>query len=458
MTTEEPHPTETHDDGQPRATSPGARPVAHLHVLLECDNPTASGARLTLDGVEQVILGRGEARRARREAKDGIVTLHLELPGRSLSRHHARLILWHDHWQVEDLDSRNGVFVNGARVPRWGFPNGGVFEVGHTLFAISPGLPTPRDCGDLDLGGESGPSSHLASLVPAIDERAHALARVATSRIPLLLTGEIGAGKERVARAVHGLARPQGPFVAVQAGAISAAHFEAAIFGTAVGGEDPGFVRAAHGGTLFIDEIGDLPLSAQAALLRVLDVGEVVPSGASRPVHVDARIVAATHRSLELASQQGAFRADLLARVKGYVHALAPLRERSLDVGVEVARALGPDAAPFTIEPEAGLALVSHRWPGNVRELRQRLAAAQQLAHEGVIRRAHVQLAAEVAAPPQEPATLEDAALRERLVDALRATRGNVAEVARVMAKGPTQIHRWMKRFGLNPASFRDRT
>src|SRR5262249_24796529 len=153
-----------------------------------------------------------------------------------------------------------------------------------------------------------------------------ALARIASMPIPVLLLGESGTGKEVLARAVHTLSGRSGAFVAVNCGGLSASLIESQLFGhvkgsfTGAGRDEPGLVRAADRGTLFLDEIGDLPLAAQAALLRVLQEREVVPVGGARPVAVDLRVVAATHRPLEKMAAKGDFRADLLARLSGYRH------------------------------------------------------------------------------------------------------------------------------------------
>ncbi|MCU0684434.1 MAG: sigma-54-dependent Fis family transcriptional regulator [Polyangiaceae bacterium] len=330
--------TETQDDGAGHAPSrDDPRDEPHLFVVLECDRPTAAGARFGLEGVGQVIIGRGPTRAARREAKDGVVTLHVELPGRSMSRNHARLLRWHGQWVLEDLQSKNGVFVNGQRVERWALPSGGVFDLGHTIFSLAPRLPTPAGTLDVDAGLAPEGSAELASLVslvPLFDAQARAFALVARSRVSLLLRGETGTGKELFARAAHELSRSGGPFVAVNCGALAPALVESQLFGYEQGAfagaarGELGFVRAAEGGTLFLDELGDLPLASQSALLRVLDEHEVVPVGASQSVRVEVRIIAASHQPLEAAVARGGFRADLLARVAGYTHALPPLRDR----------------------------------------------------------------------------------------------------------------------------------
>src|SRR5262249_6784903 len=138
-----------------------------------------------------------------------------------------------------------------------------------------------------------------------------------------------------------------------------------------------GFVRAAAMGTLFLDEIGDLPASAQATLLRVLEDRKVTPIGSVTPLDVDFRLVSATHQSLEALSEQKAFREALLASINGYCVRLPALRERKEDLGLLVAQLLADAATePMTFSPEAVRALFAHSWPENVRELKRRLTVA----------------------------------------------------------------------------------
>jgi DNA-binding NtrC family response regulator len=152
---------------------------------------------------------------------------------------------------------------------------------------------------------------------------------------------------------------------------------------TARAPDEPGFVRAADGGTLFLDEIGDRPLPAQASLLRVLQEREVTPVGAVRAVVVDARVISATHQPLASRVEGGAFRADLLARLRGFSFTIPPLRDRRLDLGELIAR-LAPPIKGF--RPDAALALLRHDFAMNVRELKQALDVAAVLSEGGVVK------------------------------------------------------------------------
>jgi transcriptional regulator with GAF, ATPase, and Fis domain len=290
----------------------------------------------------------------------------------------------------------------------------------------------------------------------------------------VLVRGETGTGKELVARGVHDASGRRGVFVAVNCGAIPGGLVESNLFGHVKGAfsgavrDEPGFFRAASGGTLFLDEIGDLPASSQAALLRALQEREVVPVGGTRPVKVDLRVVAATHQPLESLVDRGAFRQDLLARLGGFVMDLPPLRARKMDLGLLVAalvQRLSParaDAVRFT--PAAGRALLAHGWPLNTRELEQALSRALVLAGDAEVDVEHlpaavtaIRTAPSVSAPEPwvDDLSERDARLRLELLEQLAAHAGNLADVSRAMGKARMQVHRWCKRFGIDPNAYR---
>ena len=207
------------------------------------------------------------------------------------------------------------------------------------------------------------------------------LARLSASRSTVIVTGESGAGKEVVARALHVLStRSQRPYVAFNCAAVPKELFEGQLFGyrrgsfTGAASDHPGVLRAAHGGTLFLDEIGELPLDVQPKLLRVLENGEVFPLGETRPVEVDVRVVAATHRDLSQLVREGRFREDLYYRLQVVPVRVPPLRERREDVvalAKHFVRQLTPEGqTPPVLGPDALATLMAHHWPGNVRELR----------------------------------------------------------------------------------------
>ncbi len=209
------------------------------------------------------------------------------------------------------------------------------------------------------------------------------LDRVIPTTLTVLLEGESGTGKELLARAVHDCGpRADGPFVAVNCGAVPANLFESAFFGHRRGaftGADQarrGYFELADGGTLFLDEVGELPLDAQASLLRVLETGAFWPVGAEREEHTDVRVVTATNRDLSAMVERGDFRADLFYRVAQVRIPVPPLRDRRDDIPLLVETFLNG----ATIAPEALDALVRHSWPGNVRELKNEIERARALA------------------------------------------------------------------------------
>jgi len=206
------------------------------------------------------------------------------------------------------------------------------------------------------------------------------LVRLAGSRATVIITGESGTGKEVVARAIHDLSSRAGrPYVAFNCAAVPRDLFEGQLFGhrkgafTGATSDQQGTIRAADGGTLFLDEIGELPLDVQPKLLRFLENGEVSPLGERRPVSVDVRVVAATHRDLEVLLRQGKFREDLFFRLQVIPLRVPPLRDRKEDVAAlarHFVREFGPKGRAPVLAPDALAALGSHTWPGNVRELR----------------------------------------------------------------------------------------
>jgi transcriptional regulator with PAS, ATPase and Fis domain len=441
----------------------------HLIVLLECDRALGGSARYSLGGVDRINIGRGEARSATRHDQQGMTTLDVRLPGRSLSASHARLVRVGASWSIEDLDSKNGTFVNGQRVRHAVLAPEDLFEVGHVIMRVNPSMPMLLDA-PLDCDSEAVTRDDPTTLDPALGARFKALAKIAPSGVPVLLLGDSGTGKELIARWVHARAGRRGEFVAVNCGAIPSALVESSFFGHVKGAfsgalrDEPGFVRTAQGGTLFLDEIADLPKPSQTALLRVLQEREVVPVGATRPIPVDIRIVAATHQSLDDMVASGAFRRDLYARVAGFNVRLLPLRERRVDFGLIVAtilRKVDCKSAPgVSLAPDVGRALLSYDWPLNIRELEQCLAACLALAPDGRIELTHLpaQVACAIVAPPKHASpqlNTRDDGLRLDLLAQLARHRGNLAEVARAMGKARMQVHRWCKRFGVDPNAYR---
>ena len=212
-----------------------------------------------------------------------------------------------------------------------------------------------------------------------------------------------------------------------------------------------------------------MPLALQGSLLRVLQESEVTPLGGTKPIPVDLRIIVATHRDLDAMVVSGDFRRDLLARLSGLAIELPPLRERREDLGLLIAallrKMLGEGAARVTFAVQAARALLLHPWPLNVRELEKALGVATALAQDGRVELDHLPAAIRAppppsstgsAAPPTRPLPPRDQAKRDELAALLREHKGNVTEVARVIGKARVQIQRWLKRYGINAAEFRE--
>jgi aliphatic sulfonates family ABC transporter substrate-binding protein len=253
------------------------------------------------------------------------------------------------------------------------------------------------------------------------------LERIAPTDATVLITGETGVGKEIVARHVHdSSARARAPFVAVNCGALTLSLLESELFGHEKGAftgavtSKGGWFEAAHGGTLFLDEIGDLPLAAQVKLLRVLQEREVVRIGSRRPIAVDVRLIAATNASLERAVADGTFREDLYYRLNVAQLAIAPLRERPVDVIPLARHFLAAYASRLGIEnarltDEATDRLLEHSWPGNIRELENAMHHALLVAQDGIVGPSDLPISTGLvrrsprSLPPAPPAPMPDA-------------------------------------------------
>jgi two-component system nitrogen regulation response regulator GlnG len=248
-----------------------------------------------------------------------------------------------------------------------------------------------------EVGRQTAPGDRLVGKSAALLEIFKTIGRVAGRDVAVLITGESGTGKELVSRAIHGAsARADGPFVAVNTAAIPRDLLESELFGhergafTGAVATRVGRFREASGGTLFLDEIGDMPVELQAKLLRVLQEGEVMPVGGSRPERVDVRIIAATHRDPDAAVREGRFREDLLYRLRVVPIHIPPLRERREDIPVLaehfVARYAESLAGGRRLLAQGSVErLARFDWPGNVRELENAIKRALVLAHSEVL-------------------------------------------------------------------------
>lgn len=320
-----------------------------------------------------------------------------------------------------------------------------------------------------------GPESMIVGSDPAIVEVYKAIARVAPLSVPVLVLGETGTGKELVARALHRFgAHPDGPFLAVNCAAIPDALLESELFGHVRGAftdarrDRRGALAAADGGTVFLDEVGDVSPLFQVKLLRFLEDRVVRPVGADKGTQVQTRVVAATHRDLPTLAAAGDFRQDLFYRLAGYEIRLPPLRLRRGDIpslvdhfrrsiSVELQREPPPPASDAVLET-----LARHPWPGNVRELAQ--VVRRMLIDTGALRDpGAVQLA--LTAPTQTSATIEEPTVepdrtaapqrldeveRDQIVQVLEACSGNRSEAARRLGIDRKTLARKIRRHGID--------
>jgi transcriptional regulator with PAS, ATPase and Fis domain len=372
------------EDAIPTQGRPKAR---FLNVVLDAGQLQRRPLRLHLDACSEVTIGRGARRVLQPGPKPG--SLDLRLPDGWLSTSHLRLRSLGASWHYEDAGAKNSTLVNGKVCQQCLLVDGDVLTAGATLLMYCERELPEQSAADLHLDLESPGETRdpgLTTLVPRHAELLRNAQRIAASRVPLLIRGETGTGKEVLAVALHARSGRPGPLVPVNCGALPPTLVESELFGSRKGAfsggtvDRPGLVRSSHEGTLFLDEIGELAAPAQAALLRALQDGEVRPLGSESAVKVDLRVISATHRDLEAMIASGQFRRDLFARLSGHELELPPLRERREDIGLLVAelvtRLAPARAARLRLTTAAARALLAHDWPMNVRELEQCLASA----------------------------------------------------------------------------------
>jgi DNA-binding NtrC family response regulator len=290
--------------------------------------------------------------------------------------------------------------------------------------------------------------------------------RVAPQDTTVLVTGETGTGKELVARAVHELSpRATAPFVAVNCGALGDGVLESEQFGHVKGAftsavrDRAGVFESAHGGTIFLDEVGEMSATVQQRLLRVLQEREVTRVGSSRPVRVDVRVVAATNRNLAELVESARFRPDLYYRLAVFPVVVPPLRERRADVPLLIAHAIEqlrervPAATELACSGFAIRLMRNYDWAGNVRELMSVVERAAVDAGFGRIEAQHLpaelRAGAESGAEPRYRATRSADDERDAIVAALERTDGAIARAAELLGMGRTTLWRKLKQYGL---------
>jgi transcriptional regulator with AAA-type ATPase domain len=298
----------------------------------------------------------------------------LVLSDRAVSRYHCRIEPSAQGPAVRDLDSTNGTWIDGVRARRQELRAGAVMRVGRTELRIvsrGPFEEPPREA--------SPASAAMLAVMADVD-------RFAGLPWPVLIRGETGVGKEHVARALHDRGpRAHGPFVPLNGGGLARELIESELFGHERGAftgaiqAHRGAFEQAHKGTLFLDEVAELPSDLQTRLLRVLETWEVRRVGSEAARRVDVRLVCATHRDLRAMAHEGRFRSDLYYRIHRLVVDVPPLRSRLDDLGplaCHMLRQMQPEIGERRLTADALDRLRSHPWPGNVRELRNVLELA----------------------------------------------------------------------------------
>ncbi|MBL8955901.1 MAG: sigma 54-dependent Fis family transcriptional regulator [Myxococcaceae bacterium] len=386
------------------------------------------------------------------------------LNDRHVSRLHCELSVRADGLWVRDLGSKNGTWLEGLQVNDAKVPDaGGTLKVGHTEVAITFGKPQSAPLWPKETyAGMVGRSEGMRALFNRI-------ADLKKSQACALIQGETGTGKELIARAIHAASpRAAAPFIIVDCGALPEALFESELFGHAKGaftGADHsrvGAIEAAHGGTVFLDEVGELPLSVQPRLLRALETKTIRRVGENEHHAVDVRFIAATHRDLQSMVAAGTFREDLYFRLAVLPVRVAALRQRPEDIGPLLSHFLGRDVSTL---PKAALdQALAYAWPGNVRELKSFAERVEALGPDAALELLGTGKLESVPAPVSdgglEPirAEVPFKVLRERWADYLEreylaklvAKHGrNTATLSEAAGLDRSYVHRLLKKHGL---------
>lgn len=447
----------------PSALREGAGQGAWRLLVVHVANPGALGSSLPL--TEAVTLGREPTESGFRLDDDEVSRRHAQLEPLVESGSIAS-------WRVRDLESRNGTFVDGARIDEAPLVHGSVIRIGThllllqylTAFDLELMLMPPKKFGAL-IGQSAG-----------ILRVQWGIGTYGKSALAVLVRGETGVGKERVAAGVHTASGRSGDFVPVNCAALPAHLVESELFGHAKGAftgasnRSEGLFGRAAGGTLFLDELGEMPLELQAKLLRALATGEVRGVGETRERTIDVRVVAATNVDLELAIEEGTFRADLYSRLMAATIEVPPLRDRREDILVLAAHFLAQSNRHEGVSTDAAEALLTHDWPFNVREIEQCVGGAVLRSPNGELSLSQLpdsvgrrltsrSTSSSPRIPSETPLALRINPSVAPSADDLRAVlahfEGSVALVARFFGKDRRQIYRWAERLEVDLDAFR---
>ncbi len=392
----------------------------------------------------------------------------LTVEDESVSRAHARISRIGAILAVEDLGSTNGTKVGGHRIAaatRTPIQVGTIIELGQVLVLVRPA----NGAAPVQPRRAAGAPTGAVFVHESMKELYGLLDIIGPSDVNVLVLGETGVGKDVFAAAVHASSlRGQRPFVRINCAALAESLLEAELFGFEKGAftgatqAKQGLFEAAEGGTVFLDEVGEMPLTTQAKLLRVVENREVTRVGSVRAMRVDVRIVAATNRDLATLSELGQFRADLYYRLAGVSVVIPPLRRRSSDIAALAAHFLEKCPAALPLGLPVVDALTAHRWPGNVRELKSVLERALLLSRGGPLAVEHLRFGSSilndtapasthqpVAAP--RPGDVREAMRRterDQIVATVEACGGNHSEAARRLGISRTTLLKRLAAYG----------
>jgi DNA-binding NtrC family response regulator len=406
-------------------------------------------------GQAPLVIGRGDS--------TTVTGRRIFLQDTRVSREHAQIYLQAKGAMVEDLGSKNGTDVNGHRLqPRapHALSDGDVLRVGDSFLLLRHEPGTIPDAPIPSLLGISQVASRLRC----------AVARCTQSDAAVLVLGETGTGKEVVAQAIHNLSGRSGELVAVNCAALPATLAEAQFFGVLRGAytgavEQAGFFGEAHQGTLFLDEVGDLPIEIQPKLLRAIETREVTPLGSTRPVPWDVRVVAATNQDLEAALKARTFRPDLYARLASVIVRPPLLRERREDILLLLQHFGGAALRP---SPRLVAALLSYAFPLNVRELGHVAAGLRMGSEEEEIRRlefspqesgspASIRAVPRASSISPSPEVKRSSSMptREELMGLLSQYQGSLRRIEKEHGYPRRNLRRWAERYGIDLHQYR---
>jgi len=377
-----------------------------------------------------------------------------------ISSFHSRIALHNGRWTVFDLASTNGTMVNGLRVREAELPPVASIQIGRTAlrFEIHDKSASTSQSGVEVYAG-------MIARAPTMRKVFDQVRKLADVGATVLIEGPSGSGKELVARALHDAGkRRNAPYLPLNCGALQPSLIESELFGhekgafTGAGETSKGAFQAAQGGTIFLDEIGELPIELQPKLLRVLETQRIRKVGGTVEIPIDVRVIAATHRNLGDLVREGSFREDLFHRLYVLNIEIPPLRDRREDIMIlarhflTTGTQLGKHGA-VRLSPEAEEALIAHDWPGNVRELRNVIMRAVLSCDGPLLDRADFKLTSSTAFSERENAQSmvrqADVIERARILEALDKAGQNRAEAARFLGVSKSTFHDRLKRYGI---------